>query len=437
VTFGAPLFAWVAVAAAIATIGLHLLAWRRPPSSPLPTARFAPDVPIRTVSRAVRPADLALLLLRVVMILLVGAALAAPTVIARTPGLARVIVVDRSRSASGASVADAARRELRVGDALVVFDSTAREDMSPAIDSIAVTTVSDARGSLSAALSVATRAAHRLERTHDSVEIVVISPFTSDELDAATGAVRRTWNGRLRSVRTAGIPNESAPSRAPEVRAPAGDGVAAALALAAVAPSSRVRVVRDRVVAADTAWARQGNALVVWPSSDSLTGLQQRPARDTALAVMVPTWANSTRGNERSATVVARFQRTLAPPPGQVIARWYDGEPAATESALGGGCVRTVAVIVPVAGDLPLTPAFRRFVERMASPCERSGRWDPVPDSVLRVALAESIPRDSVERSSAAQAGLPESRLSAWLLAAALVAALAELVVRRGDNATA
>jgi hypothetical protein len=37
----------------LTTVALHLLAWRRPPESPLPTARFAPERPVRMVSRAV------------------------------------------------------------------------------------------------------------------------------------------------------------------------------------------------------------------------------------------------------------------------------------------------------------------------------------------------------------------------------------------------
>src|SRR6185436_18205171 len=90
-SFAAPLFAWIAAAVAAATVALHLLAWRRPPESPLPTARFAPERPIRMVSRAVRPADLALLALRVLIVLLVGVALAGPSFDARREGLGRVV----------------------------------------------------------------------------------------------------------------------------------------------------------------------------------------------------------------------------------------------------------------------------------------------------------------------------------------------------------
>src|SRR5215203_5570000 len=118
-TFAAPLFAWIAGGVAAATIALHLLAWRRPPETLLPTARFAPERPIRMVSRALRPADLALMVLLVV---LVGVALARPSFHARREGLGRVVVIDRSAAAPGTAIATSARGVFRPGDAVIVFD---------------------------------------------------------------------------------------------------------------------------------------------------------------------------------------------------------------------------------------------------------------------------------------------------------------------------
>src|SRR5262245_25335862 len=134
--FAAPLFAWAAGLAALAVVGLHLLAWRRPPETPLPTARFAPERPIRMVSRAVRPADLLLLGIRVALVLLVGVALAGPRVEQRKTGTARVVVADRSHPTASAGVAAAVTKELTPGDVLVVFDSVAREVSPASADSI-------------------------------------------------------------------------------------------------------------------------------------------------------------------------------------------------------------------------------------------------------------------------------------------------------------
>ena len=435
-TLAAPLFAWLAVAASALTTVLHLLAWRRPPESPLPTARFAPEAPIRTVSRALRPSDVLLLMLRVVLLLLVGLALAGPTFTSRMREPGRVLVIDQSRYAADSAVTRAARGEFRAGDAVVVFDSAAREVSSATPDSLPVgATTPTGDGSLSAALIVATRAARRLERGRDSVEIVVISPVATSELDAATSAIRRTWQGAVRVVRAGTPPNDSLPSARPVVRAAAGDPVAAALALGGQSRGGgTVRLVRDVPTRADSAWARQGNALVVWPATDSVTG--DWPARasvDSAFGVTAPKRVG--RDGGWSATVVARFERRTAPPPGRVVARWDDGEPSATEAALGSGCIRSVAIAVPAAGDLALTPTFRRLAERLATRCEATEGWTAASDSVLAATLPSSNSHAGGRQVALAVTG-PPSRVTVWLLAAAMLAALGELVLRRGSNAT-
>jgi hypothetical protein len=433
-TFASPLFAWIAAGGALATIALHLLAWRRPPETPLPTARFVPNSPVRTVSRAVRPADLALLALRVVLLLLVGGALAGPAFVSKASGVARVIVVDRSRVSVGSTaVADSARTMLRAGDALVVFDSVARVVKNATSDSLTAPTPSNAPGSLSAALIVAIRAARGLQAQHDSVEIVVVSPFATEEVDAATGPIRRTWRGLVRRVRAgAPPPNDSAGGR-PDVRAPAGDAVAAALALAGNAPSSAdVRVIRDAMTAQDTAWARAGHVLVQWPAAALPTGWQRRTTNDTAFAVTALQGHQRLDMGPRAATVVGAFARTVTPPAGRTIARWQDGEPAVTEASLGAGCVRSVGVPVVAAGDLALSPAFRRFASRMVEPCGGPRSWVAAPASTVDTLLA-SDPR-AVGREALAGTPTSPSRLTKALLILAMLAALAELAVRRGST---
>src|SRR5690349_3300530 len=176
--FGAPLFAWVGAALALGVIAVHLLAWRKPPASPLPTARFAPDAPVRTISAAVRPSDLVLLAIRVLGILLVSVALAGPRFVSRARGLGRVIVVDRSHGPDAwTSIDRVARSVYRQGDALVLFDSAAREVRSPAPDSIVTGMPTKESAGMSAAMVAAIRAANKLQRVRDSVEIVVVSPF--------------------------------------------------------------------------------------------------------------------------------------------------------------------------------------------------------------------------------------------------------------------
>ena len=436
-TFAAPLFAWIAGGVAAATIALHLLAWRRPPETLLPTARFAPERPIRMVSRALRPADLALMALRVLLVVLVGVALARPSFHARREGLGRVVVIDRSAAAPGTEIAAAARAVFRPGDAVIVFDSVAREVRPPSPDSLAGPS-GTGRGSLSAALVAAIRAATQLEPERDSVEIVVASPVAVDEVDAATRTIRGMWHGPVRVVRPGFAPSDTtSPGRA-DVRASDGDPVAVALGLdAPVAGGGSVRVVRDALTSADSGWARAGRAVVLWPSAP-IEGWETRAATDTAFAVTASAGgAGHSPGVARAATVVAPFVRTASPPAGEVVARWTDGEPAATEAALGAGCVRAVAVTVPAVGDLPLTPAFRQFAARLASPCRANARHALVSDSVLATVVPLNVPAPDRRYASALGSGAPPSRVAAWLLALALLLAVGEMWVRRGgSNAT-
>ena len=153
---------------------------------------------------------------------------------------------------------------------------------------------------------VAIRAATDLQAVRDSVEIVVVSPFATDAFDAATASIRRVWPGRVRVMRAGAPPNDTTRARPLEIRAASGDPVLAALALAGTAPDGVVRLVRDSTTPADTAWARAGGAVVVWPRDPTERGWQARAAVDTAFGVTVvssalvsPMW----RG--RSATVVA------------------------------------------------------------------------------------------------------------------------------------
>ena len=75
-TFLAPLWLAVAAIAAGVVFALHLITTRRPPAAPLPTARFVPGGDARAASRASRPTDVPLLLLRVLALVLLGAAVA-------------------------------------------------------------------------------------------------------------------------------------------------------------------------------------------------------------------------------------------------------------------------------------------------------------------------------------------------------------------------
>jgi hypothetical protein len=364
--------------------------------------------------------------LRVLALLLAGAAFARPAFEAERRPLARVVALDLSASESLLSAArDSTDRYVRAGDLLVVFDSAARVIPGDAHDSLAVLERSRAPGSLSAALAAATRAAFTLGDRADSVELVLVSPFATEEWDEATGAIRSLWRGGMRLIATERA--EDSPGRA-DTRltvsassVPDDDPVMAATALMhdSAAPAD-VRIVRGATSAADSAWAREaGHVLVHWPVSPP-SEWPRRESPDSVGAVVAG-----------SAVLVADFARAVAPPAGvrRVVARWGDGAPAATEIALGEGCLRDVAVSFPARGDLALRESARRFVHALTAPC--GGARDLAPLSESRLAILRGGERlDGVRAPAPPERA--ESRATPWLLAAAALLLLMELLLRRG-----
>jgi len=172
----------------------------------------------------------------------------------------------------------------------------------------------------------------------------------------------------------------------------------------------------------------------LWPGAIRLARVTAR--RDTAKGVsrMTVRWPDTARVRARmdtatavisgGATVIAPFERRWVADTdrGVVIARWIDGEPAAAERATSDGCVRSVVVPVPVDGDLALRPEFVRFANAMHAACgaavqRTGGEWSAAVGRPLRVA--------------AAQTPIASTPLVAWLLGAAIVLVLAEMVIRR------
>ncbi len=138
----------------------------------------------------------------------------------------------------------------------------------------------------------------------------------------------------------------------------------------------------------------------------------------------------------------------VALPQGVTVLRWGDGTPAATEAALGLGCIRTVGVTVPTAGDEVLRPAFLRLVRALAGAC--GGGSEALVDGATLARWASGAAGGGAERPADAGArvdGAPgvevrppragSDAAQRWLLLAAGVALLAEWWVRRrrGDGA--
>lgn len=445
----APAYLLAALAASAVVVALHLWGWRRPPAVPLPTARFVPPSAVRALSPEVRPSDLVLLALRVLALLLAGAALARPAVAPRRAGDARVIVVDASRRVGRmAEAMDSARAHAAGADAVswIRVDSAAWT----AGDS-AVGERGEVRGRLGSGLVAAIREAHRLAATHGRVAIVVVSPFAAESWDEGVEAMRGSWGGALVPVRVAARKAEGPRAGEGErVLPPPGDPIGAAFARALDASAPRLRVRRTPPTADDSAWARAGGLVVSWPAEgagDATGAPAARPGAAGApgAALVLPNDILAT-GAVTAAGHLGRARVAL--PRGVTVLRWGDGTPAATEAALGLGCIRTVGVTVPTAGDEVLRPAFLRLVRALAGAC--GGGSEALVDGATLARWASGAAGGGAERPAEAGArvdGAPgvevrpphagSDAAQRWLLVAAGVALLAEWWVRRrrGDGA--
>ncbi len=416
-SFLTPLWFAAAAAGVLGVIALHLITTQRPPPATLPTARFVPPGDARASSRAARPTDVWLLVLRCLALLLLGAAFAGPVTRSRGSSLARVFVVDRSRGAL-ADARDSAAALLKDGDAVVLLDSAATIVTRGAADSLRALATVRARGSLSAGLVGARRAARDLAQTADSVELVIISPLTADEIDAASAEAANRWPGRVRLVRTSSAPRVG--SAITLVSGEPDDALRPAIAALSVragrgVTAEAVRVVRAFPNASDSAAARAGTAIVFWPRAG------------TASPAAQGLWAGS-------ATLVAPLERLAVPQPvagSRTIARWADGAPAAVETALRRGCMRIVGVGVPSAGDITLQPAFVAVAQSLLAPCGDANSSVPASDSV-----AQLFARNGPAAAAGSLRSTDESSpLAPWILAAALLLLAGELFVRRGAMA--
>ncbi|MEO8192622.1 MAG: BatA domain-containing protein [Gemmatimonadales bacterium] len=424
-TFLAPGFLFASLGVAAAIVALHFIVTRQPRAGVLPTARFVPDLPATATARATRPSDLLLLLLRVLLVLSVGAALARPVLTSSRGADARVILVDISRSArTAAGIRDSALALYREGDAVIVFDSAAHvvsERVTDLLNSIAP---SARRGSLSAALIAAVRQGSSLRETADSIELVIISPFAAEEMDEATDSIRSLWPGRARLIHVSIQPDTATRVVLPiRVRAAQGDPLHVTASLASRIAGGSGVIVRDASTAPDSSEASTAvRAVVEWPATARPPRASPRAARDTIGGVLAG-----------DALVIAAFERRWKFDPdsirgGRVAARWIDGEPAAVEWTPGRGCVRSVAVPVTVAGDLAIRDDFVRFVRSISGDC--GGRKSDTP-----MTSAEVTSLSGKGGLASREAFQPRkdvgSPLAPWLFALALVAATGELFVRR------
>jgi hypothetical protein len=406
-TFLAP--GWLAVSAGLgaAVVALHLLARRRPRILFFPTARFIPDRPSTAASLAARPTDLPVLALRLLLVFLLGLALARP-VPSRAQKTTSIVLLDRSRLAP--ELDSAAATTVRAADVVLAFDSVARA-LDP--QTAAGLPATGGRGSISAALVAALRATPELAGRGDSLALTIISPFAAEEFDAATLTIRGEWKGSIRLMpQAARLPEMNSNSM---VLSP-DDPLSATLALLKLDRESSIRLVRGRPGSSDSAWASNGGTLVVWPRV--LTDMAWPVGPGDSIGGVVA-------GNH---AVVAAFPRPVMPPQGSMAAAWADGGIAATTSRLGPGCVKHVAIEIPASGDLALRPSFLSLARTLLSPCAGEVNSARMPSATLDSLRGTPGLLASVNVAGSLDRKTPADR---WLLLGAAILFVLEPMFRR------
>jgi hypothetical protein len=380
-------------------------------------------MPANATARATRPSDLLLMLLRILLVLAAGTALAKPVFTTSRVSTARVILADVSRSVrDSAGLRDSVRALFHPGDALILFDSSTREISAGAGDSAASLSISSKRGNISAAMVAAMRAGARLRDRADSLELVIVSPFAAEEMDAATDSIRNLWPGRARLVNLRASGDSAGAARVIDVAGTSDDPLLATVSLARGITGANALIVRGDPSSVEVPRER---AFVSWPRSSRPERSIARARVDTVGGVIAD-----------SAVVVGSLARKWTFPAdsirtGQVVARWIDGEPAAIEWENGEGCTRSVAIDVPSRGDFVIRSDFVRLTSALGRDCIR--RRSALPASREALTMLAGAGRLAAREKFQAPTDV-RSRLAPYLLAFAIAAAIAELFLRRRRN---
>ena len=419
-SFLAPGWIGLAAAASLVVAAIHLIAWRLPRTVILPTARFVPDEPARRAARTIRPADLALLALRVAVLMAGGVAMARPVISANPGGRATVVAIEWSAAvADTVELMTTVRSIPRAGKtSFIVFDTTARlvdreETLVPALSQ-----TPSSGGSLSVGLLAAVREARRLSSEYEGVSIVLVSPFTRGSLDEATEGIRGSWPDSIQVRRVAAALRVTEPAVI-EYSGTGDDPVLAGLRLARSNGFVRgtARVVRGIASAADSAWVDSGRVLVVWPIATN------GAAEDVA----------GIRAGDH--TAIGHFIARSIDDSGRVVARWANGRAAAREVDAKSGCIRTIGFDVPDVGDLVLTPSFQRVAAELVGPCRGAAALvgEALPDSLVASLVA---PPSGASPTVKVDLKRAPNRTAAVIVFVAIMLLLIELLVRRRTGAS-
>lgn len=459
-TLAAPAFLLAGALAMLVPLALHLIRRRPPQRAPLPTARFLVE-DARNAVRVSRPTDLPLLALRMLLLLLLGLALARPAWLPAPRGTSTVVLLDRSSAMRGdgwrAAVAEARASLLGAGGAargeLVMFDTAAvqvpRSRVTAELfDSLLAAQPGAAPADYAAALRAIPPAAREL-RGADSVRVRMISALSDRGWTPGLAPLRRAaWPGALEIARVP-IARQELDTSAPAARdltsatlaARGGDFVATALAA--------VGMEGPRIAPGEPLPAGAAVYVVLDPPPDAAAVELLERARAGATLVVAPgaaagpirgalPWRGRVEVTEGGGGGAMWFgpEIELAGAAGRVegggpadgartVAAWGDGRPAAAARRLDRGCVVFVGTALE-GGELPFQAEYPAALARLARGCEADAvetaerPLDAGALAILRGRGPSALP------ASAAGAAGAGTALGRWALAAAIVIALIE-----------
>jgi hypothetical protein len=473
-TLAAPAFLLAGALTMLVPLALHLIRRRPPGRVPLPTARFLAEDP-RNAIRVSRPTDVLLLALRMLLLLLAGAAFSRPAWIPAPEGTSTVVLLDRG----GAVDADGWRAGLFVarqallgpeGESrgeLVLFDTAAvhvsRVRVRPELfDSLLAAGPGRARSDYGVALR-AIPSATRALRGADSVTVRMISPLSRAGWSPGLGALRESaWPGsiqltRLPMVRDTVTAAAAGSSRRAYVVAGEGGRFVGA-ALGALGYQVQVIPPTGLVSATDTITPDSGAYFVLTqPNHPTARELISRVRRGASLVVastavvdsgawsyMMP-WNGpfTLRPNSAGGTMWLGADLRIGGAAGRVegrttegartVAAWDDGRPAVTALRARAGCTVYVGTALE-GGDLPFQAEYPAMLGRLARGCESHEGTTidrPLDSGALQVLRGRGASSIAANRLGAT-GGIAFGR---WLLAAALGVALIETFLAYGRRA--
>lgn len=461
-TFAAPWLLLGGALAALVPLALHLIRRRPPVRAPLPTARFLSPDP-RTSVRVARPADPLLLALRMLLLVLAGAALSRPAWHPARRGTADVVLLDRGLAAAGLpwrNAVAAARARLIGADggargALVLFGDTADvvagRRLSPTLfDSLASRAAASPASSYSAALGAIPAAVRALPQA-DSVRVTLVAAPRWSAWDDGLVPLRRAVfpgafelvdvplppvaDGPLDSLGMTALYLARDPARATYARTAL---EAAGWTVRVVAPTTDAPLMgATLIVAAQPVPSALAPALRA-RAADGATVLVAAPAADSLRPLLG--WPGAMRPDNAAGALRFADGTRLAGAPSRLLgwtmpsvplATWDDGQPAAAARREGRGCVVFVGTDVET-GEMTLDGAYPRALSRLARGCEGGRAAD---DAAPLDAGARAVLRGRGARVVAAGAvlgareGVPLGR---WIMAAALLVALGETILAYG-----